>query len=124
MTHLAGNCSCGRKIHLSKNARIGSVWTCHKCTKKWKLSTQGRRLRSAKSKSPKLGVTAVKGSPAAAPSPAPAYAPAYDYGESEWLPAVIGFLLAAGVLYWIFGVIGLVIWGCSLGYLGYIYWIK
>ncbi len=98
MTHLAGNCSCGRQIHLSKNAKYGTVWKCHRCAKKWHVSNHGRPLHRRKSKTPPLDVGV----------------------GSDGLGYVIGVVLLGLLVYWLFGGIGvvlLVLAGCYAGWL-------
>ena len=58
MSHLAGNCHCGKIIHFPKDAQICCVWRCHTqgCGKEWVLTNQGggKPLHETRSKrSPK-----------------------------------------------------------------------
>ena len=54
MGHLAGRCSCGRKVHFPKHATLGHPWTCYHCGKAWNLSTRGKPLHRQRSRLPKL----------------------------------------------------------------------
>ncbi len=104
MTHLAGHCSCGRRIHLSKNAKLGNVWQCHKCFRKWQVATHGRRLHEANSKAPPRRRNTASGSTRT------------DSGDYELLGTVIGVLIFGAVLYWVLGGWGLILGVCALGY--------
>ena len=52
MTHLSGRCTCGRRQHYPKDAKLGSTWTCWNCGRTWKLSTRGKPLFIQRSKPP------------------------------------------------------------------------
>ena len=52
MSHLAGYCRCGRKIHFPKNSPLGTKWTCWKCGQTYYLSNNGEPLHSEQSKMP------------------------------------------------------------------------
>ena len=52
MSHLAGRCTCGKKIHYPKGSELGTTWTCWRCGKVWTISTEGDPLHNARSKAP------------------------------------------------------------------------
>jgi len=52
MTHLAGRCDCGRKIHLPKNTQYGDEWKCWTCGKVWVFSDHGKPVHVERSKAP------------------------------------------------------------------------
>jgi transposase-like protein len=53
MSHLAGNCDCGRSIHYPKHAQYGHKWRCHNCGKTWTLTTHGNPLHDRRSLPPR-----------------------------------------------------------------------
>ncbi len=52
MAHLAGRCTCGRRIRFPKTATYGDRWTCWKCGQTWTLATHGNPLHPEPSKAP------------------------------------------------------------------------
>ncbi len=52
MSHLAGRCTCGRKIRFPKGSTYGAEWTCWKCGKTYTLATQGDPLHVEGSQPP------------------------------------------------------------------------
>jgi len=74
MSHLSGNCSCGRRTHFSKKSSYGSTWQCRECGRGWVIARHGRPLHSARSKAPPA--TGGRAS-----------------GESEWLTVIVAALL-------------------------------
>ena len=57
MSHPAGECTCGRKIHIPKSARNGYRWKCRQCNLTWTVGIEGQQLYSHKSKPPKYTET-------------------------------------------------------------------
>jgi hypothetical protein len=62
MPHLAGNCDCGRAIHLPSGAKAGHKWTCHRCGKTWRLSNHGKPLHQQRSLPPRPSPSSDSGS--------------------------------------------------------------
>lgn len=52
MPHLAGRCSCGRRIRFQSGATYGATWECWKCGTVWTLAERGEPLRWGRSKAP------------------------------------------------------------------------
>lgn len=41
MAHLAGRCTCGRRMHFPWWATFGHQWVCHRCGRTWTYTTHG-----------------------------------------------------------------------------------
>ena len=64
MAHLAGRCTCGRKIRFPKHATYGDQWTCWTCGTTWTMVEHGGRpLHSARSLPPPPDVPTPTDSP-------------------------------------------------------------
>lgn len=52
MSHLSGNCVCGREVHFPKNSGKGATWKCRQCGRTLFISDHGRPLHRRRSKPP------------------------------------------------------------------------
>ena len=53
MPHMAGYCSCGRRMHWPRGTRYGDTWTCYRCGTTWTWARNGENpMHAARSRPP------------------------------------------------------------------------
>jgi hypothetical protein len=93
MPHMAGRCTCGRRMHWPRRTRLGDTWECYRCGTLWTWSRDGTNPMHVTGSRPPATQTA--------PAPRLLAPPAYRRQPQGCAPALAMLCCLGGGVWWL-----------------------